>query len=40
MGGSLSAFSEGAGKGATFILQLPLSAQRAANETRNGGKPS
>ncbi|HEV8543323.1 MAG TPA: CHASE sensor domain-containing protein [Verrucomicrobiae bacterium] len=38
MGGSLTAFSEGVGKGATFILQLPLNAQRAANESRNGGK--
>jgi PAS domain S-box-containing protein len=40
MGGSLSAFSEGPGKGATFVLQLPLNAQRAANELRNGGKVS
>jgi len=40
MGGSLSAFSEGAGKGATFVLQLPLNAnaQKAAADNRNGGR--
>ncbi|HEX7859742.1 MAG TPA: ATP-binding protein [Verrucomicrobiae bacterium] len=39
MGGSLSAFSEGSGKGATFILQLPLNAHHKANvEHRNGVK--
>jgi PAS domain S-box-containing protein len=35
MGGSLSAFSEGVGKGATFILQLPLAAQKS--EGKSGG---
>ena len=38
MGGSLSAFSDGAGKGATFVLLLPVNAQKAAAENRNGGK--
>lgn len=38
MGGSLSSFSEGVGKGATFVLQLPVNAQKAAAEHRNGGK--
>lgn len=35
MGGSLSAFSEGSGKGATFILQLPLSTHKI--EGKSGG---
>jgi signal transduction histidine kinase len=38
MGGALSAFSEGAGKGATFVLQLPLNAQKASTDHRNGVK--
>jgi PAS domain S-box-containing protein len=38
MGGSLTAFSDGAGKGATFALQLPVHAQKTAAEHRNGGK--
>jgi signal transduction histidine kinase len=33
MGGSLVARSEGAGQGATFILELPLRAQNAAHTT-------
>jgi PAS domain S-box-containing protein len=36
MGGSLSAQSEGAGQGATFTLELPLSAPKGLD--RNGGK--
>jgi len=40
MGGSLTSFSEGVGKGATFVLQLPLNAQRAVAEQRNGVKAS
>jgi signal transduction histidine kinase len=36
MGGSLSAHSEGAGQGATFVLELPLSAPKGLD--RNGGK--
>ncbi|MDB6038197.1 MAG: sensor signal transduction histidine kinase [Verrucomicrobiales bacterium] len=36
MGGSLSAQSEGAGQGATFVLELPLSAPKGLD--RNGGK--
>jgi PAS domain S-box-containing protein len=38
MGGSLSAFSDGPGKGATFVVQLPLNAQKANPEHRNGVK--
>jgi PAS domain S-box-containing protein len=38
MGGSLSAFSEGPGKGATFVLQLPMSTQKATADQRNGVK--
>jgi two-component system, NtrC family, sensor kinase len=38
MGGSLSAFSEGSGKGATFVLQLPMSTQKATADQRNGVK--
>ena len=38
MGGSLSSFSEGAGKGATFVLQLPLNAHKANSDHRNGVK--
>ena len=37
MGGSLSASSEGPGKGATFILELPLSAPKSG-QPRNGGQ--
>ena len=39
MGGSLAAFSEGVGKGATFVLQLPLSVQKTDHkpEMRLGG---
>jgi PAS domain S-box-containing protein len=38
MGGSLTAYSEGSGKGATFVLQLPLNAHKAAADNRNGGR--
>ena len=36
MGGSLTAFSEGMGKGATFTLELPLTAPKSV-DSRNGG---
>lgn len=37
MGGSLSAFSEGPGTGATFTLELPLAAPKNS-DIRNGGR--
>jgi len=39
MGGSLSAHSEGPGKGATFVLELPLSAPKSnSNESKIGAR--